>query len=153
MNRSLVGLSGGFPFSRRRRHIHIPCTIRMNGDARCEIPNNFASRGCQLCRSTLQYVLCCFGQFVSRLLLCRRFGKQLATIVEPALPFVGHAATSAAAFTVGMGISQVQRSRSHGFARIFVYLCQRRARCLLQMAVRDSNPNRRPTAYTLRFEL
>lgn len=38
---------------------------------------------------------------------CRRFGKQLAVIIEPALPFVGHAATSAAAFTVGMGISQV----------------------------------------------
>ncbi|CAL5230013.1 g13455 [Coccomyxa viridis] len=36
----------------------------------------------------------------------RRFGKQLAVIIEPALPFVGHAATSAAAFTVGMGLSQ-----------------------------------------------
>ena len=40
-------------------------------------------------------------------LLRRQFGRQLATVIEPALPFVGHAATSAAAFTVGMGISQV----------------------------------------------
>ena len=42
--------------------------------------------------------------------MSRRLGKQLATIVEPALPFVGHAATSAAAFSVGMGVSQVPPS-------------------------------------------
>ena len=40
-------------------------------------------------------------------LLRRQFGRQLATVIEPALPFVGYAAASAAAFTVGMGISQV----------------------------------------------
>ena len=43
-------------------------------------------------------------------MLRRRFGKQLAVIIEPALPFVGHAATSAAAFTVGMGLSQVSHA-------------------------------------------
>ena len=50
---------------------------------------------CSICTTEREY------------LLRRQFGGQLATVIEPALPFVGHAAASAAAFTVGMGISQV----------------------------------------------
>jgi hypothetical protein len=61
--------------------------------------------------------LICLALAIVRLLLeldlsrsstaCRLSSHEVLSVFEPAFPFIGHAFTSAAAFTVGLGLTQV----------------------------------------------
>ena len=103
--RLVKGLRTAQANQKRDRQREIVVGTLMDGDVRCEealFIDRVASRPTEI------EILCLsISPYLHIGMLCRRFGKQLAVIIEPALPFVGHAATSAAAFTVGMGLSQV----------------------------------------------